>query len=209
MADVKISALPAASSGNSLDELAANQAGTTRKLTLEQVQNSFVLGRDMSTVTINNSTATTSIYSVNIPGRILGTNRVARTIIGGEYRHTAGAAQTVTIRVGYSTTTLYQDVSATNAVSANSRPVHMQFILGNRNATNAQVLNGFVLLGDSGGATTGQGNFGTDEIIAVTPMRGLSAVDSTSNATFEVFVRLSAASTLVSFNKWYAYTELI
>ena len=34
MADVKISALPAAASANLTDELQANQAGTTRKLGL-------------------------------------------------------------------------------------------------------------------------------------------------------------------------------
>ena len=208
MPDVKISALPAASSGNSVDELAANQAGTTRKVTLEQAHDVYVLGRDASTVTINNSNATTSLYSVRIPARALGTNRVALTKLWGEYRHTAGTAQTVAIRVGYSTTTIYYDLSAAPAVSSSSRPMYMEFYLANRGATNAQVLGGTITFG-SGGATTGEGDLATDEIVSNTPIRGLSAIDSTSAATFEVFARLSAASTLVSFNKWYAYTELV
>ena len=208
MADVKISALPAASSGNSNDELAANQAGTTRKITLERLHDTYVLGRDMSTVTINNSNNTTSIYSVSIPARALGTNRVARTTILGEYRHTAGTAQTMNVRVGYSTTTMYQDTSAAPTVSANSRPVRLEFDLVNRDATNAQALGGLIIFGGPT-ATTGVGDLATDEVISNTPLRGLAAVDSTSAATFEVFVRLSAASTLVSFNKWYGYTELI
>lgn len=37
MADVKISALPAASSAASTDELPANQSGTTRKLTVQKI----------------------------------------------------------------------------------------------------------------------------------------------------------------------------
>ena len=208
MADVKISALPAATSATSVNEFPANQAGTTRKVTLDQMHEARVLGRDMSTVTINNSAATTSIYSVTIPARELGTNRIARTIIAGEYRHTAGASQTITIRVGYSTTTLYQDASQGASVSAQSRPVFLQFDLGNRGATNAQVLGGYMSVGAGGGTTTGEGNFGTTALL-ITPIRGLSAIDSTSAATFEVFVTLSAASTLVSFNKWYGYTELI
>jgi hypothetical protein len=209
MADVTISALPAATSATSLNEIPANQAGTTRKLTVEQVHDSYVLGRDMSTVTINNSATTTSIYSVNIPARALGTNRIARTFILGEYRHTAGTASSgVRIRVGYSTTTMYHETAATPAVSANSRPIWAVFDLVNRNATNAQALGGLIEFG-APGALIGEGDMGTDEIVSATPLRGLAAIDSTSAATFEVFVRLSDASTLMSFNKWYGYTELI
>ena len=208
MADVRISALPAATSAVTTDEYAANQVGTTRKVTLEQIHNRYVLARDPSTVTINNSNVTTSIYSCNIPANSLGTDRIARTHIHGEYRHTAGAAQTIAVRVGFSTTTMWYDLSVAAGVSSNSRPMYIILDLMNRGATNAQILGGFIQCG-GGAATTGEGDLATDEMLSATPLRGLAAIDTTSAATFEAFVRLSAASTLVSFNKWYGYTELI
>jgi len=207
MADVKISALPAASSAASTDEYAANQVGTSRKVTLQQVHDYYVLGRGGAATNINNSTTTTSIYSVGIPANVMGTNRTVRTRLYGEYWHSAGATATLTVRIGLSTTTLYQDASAALAVSANSRPILWDIDLANLAANNSQALLGKINIGGTGGATTGQGDIaaaGTD-----TEIRGTSAVDTSSAATLDVFVRHSAASTLITYRHWFGYTELI
>ena len=207
MADVKISALPAASSANTTDELPANQAGTTRKVTVHQLHEKFVLARDSNTVLINNSATTTSIYSCTIPANVLAADRTARTYLLGQYWHDVGATATFNLRVGYSTTTMYQDASAALAVSATSRPVVLELYLSNKSATNAQQLGGVVLIGTTAGVTTGWGDLATGG--TALSLRGTAAIDSTSAATLEVFVTHSTASVHVSFEKLYAFTELI
>jgi len=207
MADVKISALPVASSITSGHQFAVNQVGTTRSVTLEQIHDSYILGRGGAATNINNSATTTSIYSVAIPANAMGTGRVVRTKLIGEYWHSAGATATLTFRIGLSTTTLYQDASAALAVSANSRPCWVEVFLANLGATNSQILGGEINIGSTGGATTGQGDLATAGTSAL--IRGTSAVDTTSAVTLDFFVRHSVASTLISYQHWYGYSELI
>ena len=208
MADVKISALPAATSANTTDELPANQAGTTRKVTVEQLHEKFVLARDSNTVLVNNSTTTTSIYSCTIPANALAADRTAHTYLLGQYWHSVGASATLTLRVGYSTTTMYQENTTTFTASSTSRPIIIDLYLSNKSATNSQQLGGIVFISGTGGATTGWGDLAASATI-VADIRGTAAIDSTSARTFEVFVTHSTASTLVSFEKLYAFTELI
>lgn len=207
MADVKISALPVASSLTSGHQFAANQVGTTRSVTLQQIVNYPILGRGGVATNINNSTTTTSIYSVLIPANYMGTDGTVRTRLMGEYWHSAGATATLTLRIGLSTTTMFQDASAALAVSANSRPVWIDVNLRNLGATNSQILGGEVNIGGTGGATTGQGDIaaaGTSGII-----RGTAAVDTTSDATLDFFITHSVASTLITYRHWAATSELI
>ena len=208
MADVRISALPAASSATTGNEFAANQVGTTRKITLEQLHDAYVLGRGGAATNINNSTTTTSIYSVSIPANVMGTNRTVRTRLQGEYWHSVGATATMNIRIGLSTTTMWYDTSAALVVSTTSRPVNMDFDLTNLGATNSQLLWGKILIGEVV-AITGWGELDTDEIMATTPFHGTAAVNTTSAVTLDVFVRHSVASTLVTYRHWTGYTELI
>jgi hypothetical protein len=208
MADVKISALPVASSVTSGHQFPANQVGTTRSVTLEQIHDFYLLGRGGAAANINNSTTTTSIYSVGIPARYMGTNRTVRTFLVGEYWHSAGATATLTARIGLSSTTLYQDASAALAVSANSRPVCWEVELTNLAATNSQVLGGKIIVSGTGGATTGQGDLAATAT-QTTTLTGTAAVDTTSAVTLDFFVRHSAASALITYRHWYGYTELI
>lgn len=207
MADVKISALPAASSAATTDEYPANQAGTTRKVTLQQIRDSSILGRGGVAANINNSTTTTSIFSCKIPANVMGTSGIVRTHLRGEYWHSVGATASMNLRIGLSSTTIYQDATAAFAVSANSRPFLWDFSIANLGATNSQVLVGEISQGGTGGATTGQGDLaagGTDSQI-----RGTAAVDTTSDVTLDVFVRHSAASTLITYRHWFGYSELV
>ena len=207
MADVKISALAAASSAATTDEYAANQAGTSRKVTLQQIHDAYILGRGGAAANINNSAATTSIYSCAIPANVMGTTRTVRTKLLGEYWHSAGATATLTFRVGLSTTTMYQDATAALAVSANSRPVWIDVHLTNLGANNSQVFGGEVNVGATGGATTGQGDLATAGTSAI--VRGTAAVDTSSAVTLDFFVTHSVASTLITYRHWAGITELI
>ena len=209
MADSTISALPrvASPATTMIIPVADVSNSTTNGLSIQSLFATRLIGRDMTVSNINNSAATTSIYSVLIPANSMNSTSVVRTRILGEYWHSAGATATFNLRVGLSTTTMYQDTTAALTVSATSRPVWIQLDLCNSKSTISQVLGGKMEVG-APGATTGQGDAATAAPIDVV-IRGTANVDTGSNATLDVFVTHSVASTLVSFQKWYGYSELL
>lgn len=207
MADAKISAFAAAASGLTTMELAVNNAGTSSKLTVFELLRTRLMGRDCAPTNLNNSTNTTSIYSCTIPANWMGSTGVVRTRLLGEYWHSVGAAASINLRIGLSSTTLYQDTTATMTASADSRPVWISFDIVNLGATNSQVLGGKMEIA-APTATTGQGDAATVAPTDVV-MRGTAAVDTTSASTLDVFIKHSAASTLITYRHWYGYTELV
>lgn len=209
MADSTISALPrVASPSTTMIIPIANLSGSsTQGLSIDSLFKTRIIGRDVSSHTINNSATTTSIYSVLIPANSMGTDRIVRTRILGEYWHSAGAVASFNLRVGLSTTTMYQDTTATFAVSATSRPVFINLDLVNNGANNSQILGGKMEVG-SPGATTGQGDAAVAAPVDVV-IRGTAAVASSSDMTLDVFIAHSAASLLITYAGFYGYSEII
>lgn len=210
MADSTISALPrVASPSTTMIIPIANLSGSsTQGLSIQSLfLGTRIIGRDVVSANINNSAVTTSIYSVLIPANTMGTDRVVRTRILSEYWHSVGASASVNLRVGLSTTTMYQDATAVFAASANSRPVWIQLDLVNQNSASVQVLGGKMEIG-AGGATTGEGDAATAAPTDVV-IRGTAAVNTASDVTLDVFIAHSAASTLITWRKWYGYSELV
>jgi hypothetical protein len=186
----------------------ANLSGSsTQGLSIDSLFKTRRIGRDVSAHTLNNSATTTSIYSCKVPANSLGTDGILRTRILGEYWHDVGAAASFNLRIGLSTTTMYQDTTATFTASATSRPVFMQLDLVNNGATNSQVLGGKMEVG-APGATTGQGDAATAATVDVV-IRGTAAVDTTSDSTFDVFIAHSTASAHITYAGFYGYSELL
>jgi hypothetical protein len=145
MADSTISGLAIATSVRTTDRIpfVTLSASSTQAVTPQLLHDYYVLGRGGPAANVNNSTTTTSIYSVGIPANVMGTNRTVRTVLTGEYWHGAGTAATLKIRVG------------------------------------------------------------------LPPIRGTSAVDTTSASTLDVFVWHSAASAQITYRHWFGHTELV
>jgi hypothetical protein len=210
MADSSISNLPRVGSVSTtmIIPVASLSNATTLGLSIQSLWlGTRIVGRDVAVANINNSAATTSIYSVKVPANALGTDRILRTRILGEYFHSVGATATMNLRIGLSTTTMYQDATAAIAVSANSRPMFLNLDLVNQNSQSVQVLGGKMEMG-AGGATTGEGDAATAAPTDVV-IRGVGAVATSSDVTFDVFITHSVASTLVRFTKWYGYSEIV
>lgn len=188
-------------------EIPVNNAGASSKLTVFELLRTRLMGRDCTPTNLNNSTTTTSVYSCTIPANWMGSTGVVRTRMLGEYWHSVGAAASINLRIGLSSTTMYQDTSATFTASADSRPVWITFDIVNLGATNSQVLGGKCEI-SAPTATTGQGDFATAATTDVV-IRGTAAVDTTSACTLDVYVKHSAASTLITYRHWYGYTELV
>ncbi len=169
-----------------------------------------VINRVASTVTIGGSTETT-IYSYTVPANTMGTNKALRLTMIGDRLNDSGATKTITLRVKFGGTTLYQDVTATFAdANLNRYPWNATVVLANQDATNAQTLGGQINFGiNTTVPATGFGDLGVDEIIAATPFVGVAGtIDTTQDRLLEVTVQHSASHASNNIRLHYALLEL-
>lgn len=132
----------------------------------------------------------------------MGTDGVLIINFGGIIANASGANRTVRIRIYLGATLIYDDIS-NNMATGSSYPIVGRLALNSNGSTSAQALTGTLYIG-TGAATTGWGNFGTDEIIAVTPLQGTAAVNTSTDQTFRITVTHSNASaSLVTTNNFY------
>ena len=160
---------------------------------------------------IVNTNAETDLLSYSVPANTLGTTGVLRINIICDYLNTDASTSTVTLKVKYGATTLYDDATiAFPALTTTRYPIVISLTLFAKNATNSQGCGGNILIGTTGGATTGIGSAGTDEINALTPLVGANASeDSTAAKTFVVTVTHSVAGLTTSFRRLYSVIESV
>lgn len=168
-----------------------------------------VLDREMSTLNVENTTTETTIFTHSIPGNTLGTNKLLRLTISGDYLGNSATARFITIRVKYGATTIYADATNTIVIDASRRAVLLTVLVGAANATNSQVLGGYINVSDPGGTTSGTGDVADDEIFAHTSIQGFASEDSTLAKDLTVTIQHSAAETNVSFRRQIAILELL
>lgn len=144
---------------------------------------------------ISSSTTETTIFSATITGNTLGSTGAMKCRIAAEILNNNNSADYVTINIKYGATTLYSDSTKAITKSTNLIPVWIEFMLANQNATNAQVLNGLMVVGGQDAAATGVGSLNSDETVGTSPLCGTSAIDSTANQTLLVTVTLTSADT--------------
>lgn len=155
-----------------------------------------LLYRSATAITVSNTVAETAILSYSLPGNTLGTEKSAAVTLRGYILNTGGTP-TVTFKIKYGATTLYQDV--TPALVDNSTrlmPFTISLDLFAVGSASVQEANGYVLAGTSAtNPTTGSGRINTDEGTVMGTIRGTAAEDSTASKTIEISATLSAATT--------------
>jgi hypothetical protein len=167
-----------------------------------------ILEQVVTELDIVDTATETDLLSFSVPANTLGTTHALRVTIRADYLNNSAATKTYTLKIKYGATTMYDDIITAAAVSADRYPITIDFVLFPKNATNSQGLSGEVLMGLAGGATTGVGDLGTDEIRALTPLVGANAAeDSTANKDLKVTIQHSAAFTTVSFRRLYYCIE--
>lgn len=173
----------------------------------------LVINRDDTVAGPNNVTTEVSLYTYGVKAGLLGTESALRCTLYGSWLINSNAA-TITLRIKFGATTLYQDVTASQALDADEAAFMISFILLNT-ATNAQKLNGYIHGGNRVAATTGFGDLLTLDGAAgnigwSNPIQGVAgAVDTTADATLDVTAQLSAAGASNRFEKRMALLELI
>jgi hypothetical protein len=156
---------------------------------------------------IVNTTAETDLYSFSVPASTLGTTRSLRLLIDGDQLNNSGSTDTVTLKIKYGATTLYED---TATYVTNATRISWKFIitLGNTTATNAQYVSAGFFASTRGGATTGNGDFNANGI-QNTILSGTSTEDSTTTLTYKVTIQHSVANAATSWRRQFASLSLI
>lgn len=145
------------------------------------------LDTNVTPVTISNSLDKTTIYSYTVPANTLGTNGVLDLNLSGTYLNNSGATKTVTVTLEYGGTIMVTTVSAAITPSAVTGTFNYKFNLSAGGVTNSQIASFF-----------GVHELGTG-VRTLLYDNGTSAIDSTTNQTLLVTVKLSAANATQTF----------
>lgn len=168
-----------------------------------------VIQRTTTLVSVASSVTETTAVSFPVGAGNLGTNRMLRLTVFGDYLSNGSGTSTLTLRVKYGATTLWGDVTAANAVDADVRPMRMQFELAALGSATSQRLQGLVLMGNVNSASVaGQGDIGAAETGAW-PVAGTSAENSATELSLVVTVQHSLSHANTRFRMHYAVLELI
>lgn len=111
----------------------------------------YVLDVDPATVTVNNTTTETPVWSVTVPGGTLGADGMIRVALDGGVLNNSGGTQILRIRMKYGSTTVLDISTAAMAASLSRRPIHFEARLFAKGAVGAQEAGGSFDLGNAAG----------------------------------------------------------
>jgi hypothetical protein len=204
-------------SGTTANRPATPVAGMTRyntTLECEEVYSASNWVRNIGIIdksvvdTVITTAGPNSMFSFNVPGGTLGTDRILRFKSAGRWSNASGANRTVTIAISYGGTTLYSDISAALATGSTTG-WNIEFELIANNSTTSQKLIGVIMIGSTGAVTTGvTGDIATDEITSNAMIVGNNgSINSATNQTLDVSVTFNGAG--ITWTKHYHTLELL
>lgn len=175
----------------------------------------YVYDRVTTGVDVQTSTTETSIYTKSITGNDMGTNRMLRLIVLGDYLHNNVAGDTLTLRIKFGGTTFYAKSADFNtSVGAARHPYRLDLRVANVGATNSQMIEGSlpVEFASASAPTTGIGAWASPSnplLISDLGIGTLGTIDTTTAQTLDVTVQWSASSANNSWRMRYAVLELV
>jgi len=156
---------------------------------------------DNTTTSIANTTTETNALSHTVPANALGANGFVKLVARGYYYNSSGAGDTITLKIKFGATTLWADISASISTGAQKRPFDLYLHLYNTGTTGSQRMNGHATISSNGAASTGFGDFATDEVNANNPVRGQDTIseDTTSDKDLVVTAQHTTANANIQF----------
>ena len=180
-------------------------------------QQTRFLDRSATTVDVANTVTETSIYTFTIKANDMGTDRVLRLALSGDYLHNATGTDTCAISVKFGGTTFWKSsLDSGGATSVNRHPWVMRLEIQNMGATNSQAIFGTIDSErcDEPLPTTGVGH----ALTQVTVNRGLftsfgatglGTIDTTVDQKLDITATWTAASANNSWRKRVGFLELL
>lgn len=189
-----------------------NKAGTVTKVRTIDQNGAMLIGPSLIVAVggflknsgVNTTTASSvtefDMLNYSVPANLLGANGSIRVRLSGYLLQNQVTATDFILKIKFGGTTIYQDTRAALAQSAVNKPFVIEFMLGNKNATNTQGCNGTILLNDSDAVATGEGAaFADDEEHGTGAFRTTDpAKDTTSAQTLAVTMTHSVNSASVA-----------
>ena len=160
-----------------------------------------IVARTVSSTTVTSTATETTVFSATLPAGTLGTDRLVRLDLGGDYQNDTGISRTCTVRVKLGSTTLAALDPVLTTATDRGAVILTTFISGT-GSTTSQVARSMLLLSGIGG------NTGADT--SATPrfaMHNSVAEDAASDLTLAVTVEHSAASASLTFNATFVQVE--
>ena len=168
-----------------------------------------IIDRTATLLTIASTTTETSLYSFTIAQNVLSTNKMIMINLIGDRLDNAGSNTATVIKIKYGATTLWADTIPNIGNTATRHPVLFTILLGNKGATNSQILGGHLFMGDTG-ATTGLGLFAfTAGNVALTSIFGSATEDSTTDKVFDITAQHTQSSASDEIRRHYASATLL
>jgi hypothetical protein len=161
---------------------------------------------DKSTITQTVTGASlTNLINYTVPGGTLSTDGILIIKSGGIWNNPSGGGKTITLRIAYGGTTIWQSTSSSLS-PALTIPWNANLCLTSNNSATSQTLSGLIMLG-SQTATVGVGSLATDEIAAATPIAGTVSINSSVDQPLVFSVTLSTAGS--TWTKYFHTIELL
>ncbi|SRR5580765_1260645 len=157
---------------------------------------------------ITNTVTETDLYSILVPGNLLGTNGALRISLYGIYSANAGTPS-LTIKVYYGTTIMFQDATFTMAAVTFNGAWKFELVLSAHNSVNVQEFTGVLSFGNRAAATTGNGDIGSTTPGPTHPIEGTAAENSANALNFRISLTWSAANSSYHFTRKLATAEVI
>lgn len=184
-----------------------NGAGT---ITLAVISN--ILDRQVTTQTVANTIAETTVYSYAVPGGTLGTNKTLHLSLIGDHLINNGANDSLIVKVKYGATTIFNAATAPFSINfgANRGSLSLDLELTALNATGAQVAKGFLQFGDSSQNNAGgvAGSLLSTNSYTMYGVHNTVAEDSTASKNLVVTYQMGTANAAIDMRAHTVYTEL-
>lgn len=156
-----------------------------------------------------NTAAEANIFSYNLPAGILESERALHVKMVGDFLNNTGVTASLNLRVSVGGN-LWADNSGSIPANANRRPWSMELLFANLGQANQNYLNGTLLIGQAGGATTGVGDMasaGYREVVFGS--NGPLLINTALPQTLSIFAQLSGANANLSLRRCKAIATLL
>jgi len=202
--DGSLSAERVLTAGNGVSITDGGTNSTVTVAAKNRIATRFVTEQDVA-----NTTTETDILAYTVPASTLGTDKALRVQIMADYLNNSGSDRTVTIKIKFGATTMYNGTTGNLIASATRRASTIEFILFAKNSVTSQGMTGHIRFSNSSGSTTGIGDInGTEDTTGT--IGGVNASENSAvGKTLSCTITHSAAASTISYRRVYAVVEVL
>jgi hypothetical protein len=164
---------------------------------------SNVIAKAVAVNDIVSNAAKTAAFSFTVPAAKLGTDKIIKIELWGDYLNNSGSTRVLTLEIAYGATVMWADASTAQTASATRHAWRWEIYLQAQNSASAQAIGGCFQMSNITGATTGIGDLSvslpTNATVMNVAFSGTAAETSTGALTFAANVTHPASDANLSF----------